>query len=158
LSAGITLSGGSWLKAAPTGNIALVGLPSSVDLSVDPTGLTPGAYNAKILVASTTASNKSVTVPVTLTVSAGKPTVSAIWPAGALVNTASNVIITITGTNYFPTSTVAMGGKPLTATYISPTTLMATITPDLMTASGKNQIVVTTPTAASPSTDIVNFW
>lgn len=158
LAASITLSGGTWLKATPTGNIALVGLPSSVDVSVDPTGLAPGAYSAKIVVASTTASNKTITVPVSLNVSAGKPTVSAIWPAGALVSTATSVIITITGTNYFSTSAVTLGGKALASTYISPTTLMATITPDLMTSSGKFLVVITTTTAASPSTDVVNFW
>jgi len=158
LSASITLSGGSWLKATPAGNIALVGLPSSVDVSVDPTGLPPGAYNAKIVVASGTASNKSIAVPVSLNVSAGKPTVSSIWPVGALVNTPGNVVITINGVNFFSTSTVTLGGKPLTSIYISPTTLMATITPDLMTASGKATVTITTATAASPSTDIVQFW
>jgi uncharacterized protein (TIGR03437 family) len=158
LSASITLSGGSWLKATPTGNIALVGLPSSIDVSVDPTGLIPGAYNAKIVVASTTASNKSISVPVSLNVAAGKPTVSAVWPAGALVNTASNVVITITGANYFSSSSVTLGGRSVTSTYISPTTLMATITPDLMTSAGKYLIAVTTPTSASPSPDLVNFW
>jgi len=158
LTASISLSGGAWLKATPTGNIALVGLPSSVDVSVDPTGLVPGSYTAKIIVASGTASNKSITVPVGLNVSAGKPTVASVWPAGSLVNTASNVVITINGTNFFATSSVTLGGKPLTSTYISPTTLMATITPDLMTSAGKYLVAITTPTAASPSTDVVNFW
>jgi uncharacterized protein (TIGR03437 family) len=157
LSASITLSGGTWLKATPTGNVALVGLPSSVDVSIDPTGLIPGIYNAKILVASTTASNKIISVPVSLTVSAGKPTVTSIWPTGALVNSPSAVVITITGTNYFAMSTVSLGVKPVNATYISPTTLMATITPDLLTPAGPYQVVVTTPTAASASTDVVNF-
>jgi len=101
LSTTITLSGGTWLKAAPTRNIVLVGLPSSV-VSVDLTGLIPGVYSAKILVASTTTSNKRVTVPVSLNVTAGKPTVNSIWPSGALVNTPGNVIITITGTNWSP--------------------------------------------------------
>jgi uncharacterized protein (TIGR03437 family) len=158
LSASITLAGGSWLKATPTGNIALVGLPSSVDVSVDPTGLIPGSYNAKIVVASTTASNKSITVPVSLNVSAGKPTVSSVWPAGALVNTASSVVVTITGANFFSTSSVSLGGKSLISTYISSTTVMATITSDLMTSAGKYLVTITTPTAASPSTDVVNFW
>src|SRR5215472_11217011 len=76
----------------------------------------------------------------------------------ALVNTATNVVITLTGTNYFSTSTVTLGGKQVTSTYISPTTLMATITPDLMTTAGQSQVVVTTPTAASPSTNVINFW
>src|SRR5207244_4375678 len=128
------------------------------DVSVDPTGLPPGSYNAKIVVASTTASNKTITVPVSLNVSAGKPTVSSIWPLGALVNTPGNLVITINGTNFFSTSSVALGGKPLTSIYISATTLMATITPDLITTSGKATVTITTPTAASPSTDVVQFW
>src|SRR5262249_46460322 len=41
--------------------------------------------------------------------------------------------------------------------YISPTTLMATITPDLMTGAGSFLVSVTTPTATSPSTNVVNF-
>ena len=125
---------------------------------MDPTGLAPGSYSAKILVASTTASNKSITVSVTLSVSAGKPIVSGIWPGGTLVNTASNVTVTITGSYFYPTSSATLGGKAFTTTYISPTTLMGTLTPDLMTTAGKLQIVVTTPTAISPSTDPTTFW
>ncbi|HTP34728.1 MAG TPA: IPT/TIG domain-containing protein [Candidatus Acidoferrales bacterium] len=158
LSASIALSGGTWLKATPTGNIALVGLPSAVDVSVDPTGLQPGSYSGKIVVSSTTASNKAITVPVTLTVSAGKPVVSSVWPIGAPVNTATNVTITITGSYFYPTSTATLGGKGFAVTYISPTTLMGTITPDLMANAGKQQIVVSTPTAASSSTDPTTFW
>ena len=38
LSASIAVTGGNWLKASPTGNIALVGLPGTVTVTVDPTG------------------------------------------------------------------------------------------------------------------------
>jgi uncharacterized protein (TIGR03437 family) len=158
LSASIALSGGTWLKATPTGNIALVGLPSSIAVSVDPTGLLPGTYSGKIVVSSTTASNKAITVPVTLTVSAGKPIVTSVWPMGALVNTATNVMVTISGSFFYPTSTATIGGKSFATTYISPTTMLGTITPDLMTTAGKLQIVVTTPTAVSASTDPTTFW
>jgi len=48
--------------------------------------------------------------------------------------------------------------RALTSSYISPTTILSIITPDLLTSSGKVLIVVTTPIAASPSTDVVNVW
>ena len=152
LTASITVSGGSWLKATPSGSIALVGLPSTVTVSVDPTGLTPGGYTGKLTFASSTAANKSVTVSVTLNVTAGVPTISAggVWPPGALVNSAST-IVTLTGTNFFPTSSAAIGTTTLTTTVLSPTTMLATIPNTLMTAAGNLSIVVSTPTAASPS-------
>lgn len=96
-------------------------------------------------------------VPVTLTVSAGKPVVSSVWPAGALVNTPGNVMITISA-YFYPTSTATLGGKPFATTYISSKTLIGAITPDLMAAAGQLQVVVTTPTAVSASTDPTTFW
>jgi uncharacterized protein (TIGR03437 family) len=51
-----------------------------------------------------------------------------------------------------------LGGKAFATTYISPTTLMGTLTPDLMATSGKLQIVISTPTAASSSTNATTFW
>src|SRR5207249_1772917 len=48
LSAAITVTGGTWLKVSPSGSIALVGLPGTVSVSVDTTGLTPGIAIGKI--------------------------------------------------------------------------------------------------------------
>ena len=152
LTASITVTGGTWLKASPTGSIALVGLPGTITVSVDPTGLTPAAYTGKIVFASATSSNKSVTVSVTLNVTAGVPTIAAsgVWPPGALVNSQAT-IVTLTGTNFFPTSTASIGGAALATTVLSATTMLVTIPANMLSAAGNLSLVIATPTAASPS-------
>ena len=152
LSAAITITGGTWLKVAPLASIALVGLPGTVTVSVDTTGLIPGAYTGKITFASASAANKSVVVDVALAVTAGVPAIASggIWPPGTLINSAG-MTVTITGTNYFPTSTASIGLTALTTIYLSPTTLLATIPANLMTSAGNLSIIITTPTAASLS-------
>jgi uncharacterized protein (TIGR03437 family) len=151
LTASITISGGTWLKATPSGSIALVGLPGTVSVSVDPTGLAPGSYSGKITFASTNAANKSISVNVTLNVTAGVPTISSLWPPGALANS-TDLVITVTGTNFFSTSAASYGNTALATTMLSPTTLLVTIPATLLTTPGNLGIVVTTPTAAAPST------
>jgi len=152
LSASITVSGGTWLKASPTGNIALVGLPGTVTVSVDPTGLAPAAYTGKIVFASSTAANKSVTVNVTLNVTAGVPGVATngVWPPGTLLNSPAT-IVTLTGSNFFPTSTAAIGTTALSTTVLSSTTMLVTIPSTLLASAGNLPIIVSTPTAASAS-------
>jgi len=59
--------------------------------------------------------------------------------------------VTITGTNYFPASVASIASTILTTTYLSPTTLLAAIPANLMASAGNLSIIVTTPTAASPS-------
>jgi uncharacterized protein (TIGR03437 family) len=150
LTASITVSGGSWLKASPSGSVALVGLPQIITVSADPTGMAPGTYNAKITCNASTSANKTVTIGVTLNVTAGVPTVTNVWPPGALINSPSTTV-TLTGTNYFGNSSAAIGATALTTTVVSPTAMMVAIPDTMMTAAGNLQIVITTPTAASPS-------
>jgi uncharacterized protein (TIGR03437 family) len=162
LTASVAVNGGAWLKASPTGSIALIGLPELLTISADPTGLAPQAapYKGTVVVSSSNAANKSVTINVTLTVSAGVPTIAAsngIWPPGAPAGSASAVTITITGTNFTGNSTALSGTTPLTPlTVINSTTMLATVPPALMATMGNLPITIQTPTAASPSTP-VNF-
>jgi uncharacterized protein (TIGR03437 family) len=157
VNASVTASGGTWLKATPSGAIALMGMPQTITVTADATGLAPSAtpYKGTVTIASPNASNKSVVVNVALTVSAGNPTIAAtngIWPPGAPAGTSTPVTITITGTNFFSTSTVAVGATALTnIKLVNPTTLQAAIPPSLLAAKGNLPIVVTTPTAATPS-------
>ena len=150
LSATITVSGGTWLKAAPTGSVTVVGLPTIVSVAADPTGLVPGIYTGQIKFTSSTAVNKSVTVTVTLNVSAGVPTITGVWPAGQLVGS-PDTTVTLTGINYFSTSVASIGATALTTTYISPTTLLAKIPAAQLATAATLSLVITTPTAASPS-------
>ena len=112
------------------------------------------------MVSSTNASNKSVTINVTLTVSAGVPTIAAsngIWPPGAPAGGSSAVTITITGTNFTAASTAISGTTPLTpATVVNSTTMLATVPATLMASPGNLPIKIQTPTAASASAP-VNF-
>jgi uncharacterized protein (TIGR03437 family) len=156
LSASITVTG-TWLSASPTGSITLVGLPGTVTVTVDPTGLPPGAYTGRITFASPTAVDKSLIVNVTLSIDAGTPTVSNVWPPGVLVNSTA-VIATLTGTNYFSTSSAAITAAvppattpattTLTTTVLSPTVMLVTIPASLLTTAQSLPIVITTPTGA----------
>ncbi len=150
LSASIAVSGGTWLSASPNASITLVGLPGSVNVSVNPSSLAPGTYTGKITFSSPNAANKSLIVSVTLNVSAGVPTVTNVWPPGVLVNS-STTVVTLTGTNFFPTSTAAIGSTNLTTTVLSGTSLLVTIPVSLLTTAQALSIVVITPTAAAPS-------
>jgi uncharacterized protein (TIGR03437 family) len=152
LTASITVSGGAWLKASPSGSIALVGLPGAITVVVDPTALAPGSYTGKIVFASGTAANKSVTVNVILTVAAGVPSIQAggVWPPGTLV-TSPATIVTLTGANFFSTSVASIGATLLATTVLSPTTMLVTIPAALMTPAGNLAITIATPTATSPS-------
>ena len=162
LTASVAVSGGTWLKATPTGSIALLGLPETLTITADAAGLAPSLtpYKGTVVVSSTNASNKSVTINVTLTVSAGVPTIAAsngIWPPGAPAGGSSPVTITITGTNFTAASTAISGTTPLTpATVVNSTTMLATVPATLMAAPGNLPIKIQTPTAASASAP-VNF-
>jgi len=152
LTVSIAITGGTWLQASPTGSISLVGLPGTINVSVNPASLAPGAYTGQISFSSSNAANKSVAVTVALNVAAAVPTIAAggIWPPGVFANSPATVI-TITGTNFFSTSIVSIGGITLTKTLVGPTTLLATIPASLLTTAGTLPIVVTTPTATAAS-------
>lgn len=162
LTATVAVTGGTWLKATPTGSIALLGLPETLTITTDAAGLAPSLtpYKGMVVVSSTNASNKSVTINVTLTVSAGVPTIAAsngIWPPGAPAGGSSAVTITITGTNFTAASTALSGTTLLTpVTVVNSTTMLATVPATLMAAPGNLPIKIQTPTAASASAP-VNF-
>jgi uncharacterized protein (TIGR03437 family) len=156
LSAAITVAGAAWLKAQPSGNIALVGLPGTVSVTVDPTGLAPGNYTGKITFTSSTAANKTAIVTVTLAVSAGVPTTAAVWPAGIGINS-SATIVTITGTNFFSNTTAAAGNTALVSVVLSPTTLLATIPGTLLTGSNLALTVTTPAPGGGTSTPALPF-
>ncbi len=162
LTATVTVAGGTWLKASPTGSIALIGLPEVLKITADAAGLAPSLvpYKGTITAASTNASNKSVVINVTLTVNAGVPTIAAfngIWPPGAPAGSATAATVTITGTNFTSASTAVSGTTALTpVTVINSTTMLATVPVSLLAATGNLPIVIQTTTAAANSAP-VNF-
>jgi len=150
LTVSITITGGTWLQASPSGSISLVGLPATVNVSVNPAGLLPGAYTGQIVFASATAANKSVAVSIVLNVAAAPPTIATIWPPGELAGSAATVV-TITGANFFATSVVTVGATVLTKTLVGANTILAAIPSTLLALPGPLSIVVTTPTASAAS-------
>ncbi|SPE31898.1 exported hypothetical protein [Candidatus Sulfopaludibacter sp. SbA3] len=158
LTASVAVSGSTWLKASPTGSIALIGLPQTLTVTVDATGLTPSAtpYKGTVTVSSTNALNKSVAITVTLTVTAGVPTIVSTWPPGAPAGSTNPVTVTITGTNFTPASTAVSGMTALTTpltsiTVVNSTTMLATIPASLLATAGHLPIEIVTPTAATAS-------
>jgi uncharacterized protein (TIGR03437 family) len=150
LSATIKVSGAAWLKASPTGSIALVGLPSPVTVTVDPTGLAPGTYTAKVSFTSTTAANANLDVAISFIVRAAAPAITGSWPAGLGVRpsgtTLAPPVITLNGTNFYSTTTVTIGGSTVTSTVLSSTAILVTVPNELLTTAGATlSIKVTTP-------------
>ena len=109
LSATITVTGGTWLKISPTGNISIAGLFDTITATANPTGLAPKVYTATITIAAPGATNKSQTITVTLTVNAVAPNTLGTFPAG-LVQGSPQSIVTLLGTSFYPASTVAATG------------------------------------------------
>ena len=108
LTVSIAITGGTWLTASPTGSISLVGLPGTVNASVNPGNMSPGAYTGQIVFSSSNAANKSVTVAITLNVAAAAPIVTGLWPPGELAGSPNAAVVTITGANFFSTSIVTI--------------------------------------------------
>jgi uncharacterized protein (TIGR03437 family) len=154
LTVSITITGGTWLQASPSGSISLVGLPGTVNVSVNPGILLPGAYSGQIVFASATAANKSVVVSIVLNVAAQVPSIAAVWPPGALAGSAASVV-TLTGANFFATSVVTVGSTILTKTLVGANTILATIPSSLLTLAGPLSITITTPTASAASAPVI---
>ncbi|MGD1095083.1 MAG: putative Ig domain-containing protein [Bryobacteraceae bacterium] len=115
LSATISVSGATWLTVTPTGQISLIGLFNTITVTVNPTGLVPKVYSGTITIAAPAATNKTLTLPVTLTVDAAPPSTIGTWPLGVIQGSGSSVV-TVEGNNFFPTSTASVTGFTPAAT------------------------------------------
>lgn len=145
-----TASGGSaaWMTVSPTSGVVLPGLPFTITVSVTNTGLDPNstAYSGKITITASGVpnTNKTQTVAVALLVNALTPTVTNLWPAGAMVGSAG-LTVTITGTGFYKgtTAVAAASPTPLKTTFVNSTTLLAALpSTDLATAGALNIMAV----------------
>jgi uncharacterized protein (TIGR03437 family) len=109
VSASLSVSGATWLKVNPSGNVSVIGLLNTVTVTVDPTALVPKVYTGTIKISAPGATNKSLTMTVTLTVNAAVPTATATWPLG-VIEGSPQTTATIDGSAFFSTSTVAITG------------------------------------------------
>ncbi len=157
-----TASGGSaaWMTVSPTSGVVLPGSPFTVTVSVTNTGLDPNstAYSGKITIVASgvPSTNKTQTVAVALLVNALTPTVTSLWPPGAMVGSAG-LTVTITGTGFYKgtTAVAAASPTPLKTTFINPTTLLAVLpSTDLATAGALN-IMAVNPAPGGTSAPVV---
>jgi uncharacterized protein (TIGR03437 family) len=109
VSASLSVTGATWLKVTPSGNISVIGLLNTVTVTVDPTGLAPKVYTGTIKIAAPSAANKALTMTVTLTVNASVPTATSTWPAGVIQGSPATTV-TVNGSAFFSNSTVALTG------------------------------------------------
>ncbi|MCX6595143.1 MAG: hypothetical protein NTV70_02100 [Acidobacteria bacterium] len=109
VSATLAVTGAPWLRASPTGAVNLAGLLNTITLTVDPRGLQPKTYSGTLKLSAPTASNKTLDIPVTLTVSAAPPLISATWPPG-VVQGSTNSVFSLTGSQLFGTTNFAASG------------------------------------------------
>lgn len=152
VTAAAASTGGTWLSITPLVGVVISGSPLHITASVDTTGLLPGSYSGKITLTSLTASNKSLSIAVTLAVTPGTAVVSSIWPVAAPIGS-NDTTITIRGSHLFKASVVKAGTTDLTATWLSTGVLLAVIPKTMMAAQATLQItVVNSPQPASSPT------
>ncbi len=116
LSATLSVTGATWLTVAPSGQISLIGLLNTITVTANPTGLAPKVYTGTIKISAPEATNKTLSLTVTLTVNAQVPTAIATWPVGGIQGSPQTIMATVDGNGYFSTSTVAVSGFTPAAT------------------------------------------
>jgi uncharacterized protein (TIGR03437 family) len=157
-------SNASWLKVTPASGVA----PSTLTVSVVPSGLAAGTYNGSIQVISAGASNTPMTVPVTLTVVPAAPslavspkTLAFNYTVGASLPAAQSVSITNTGGGSLSWTASAsanwIGVSPPSGT--GPATLSISANPAALSSGsyGANVQIAATGAAGSPAAVVVTL-
>jgi uncharacterized protein (TIGR03437 family) len=121
-------AGASWLTLAPASGIAFPAFVTTVKVAVNPDGLEPGTYKATISVAAPEALNKTQTIAVNLTVQPGKPTINTLWPE-RVPAVSDDSTVTLTGTLFYPGSTVRVNGIIVLRPVVIGSTAMTVVMP-----------------------------
>ncbi|MBL8174705.1 MAG: IPT/TIG domain-containing protein [Bryobacterales bacterium] len=149
LSFTVAATGGTWLACSPAVGVALAGSPVTIAVTVDTTGMLPGTNTGKITLTSTNASNKSITIGVSLTVNPGTAVLTSVWPNAAPLGS-GDTTITIRGSHLFKASVVKANTTDLTATWISTGVVLAVVPKAMLNAQGTlNVTVLNSPQPAS---------
>ncbi len=137
-------AGGTWLSVAPKSGVVFPAFPATVTVVTNPVGLAPGSYKGTVTISAAQASNKTVTVNVSLNVTAGAPSITSVWPNQVPQGSAATVV-TVQGDNFFPGSVIKSGAVTLTSTYVGPNVISATLPANLLAAPAALPVVVTNP-------------
>ena len=158
VSVSLKSSAPAWLKVSKDAGVAVAGAPFGFDVIIDPVAvaaMSPKSYSGTISVVSSDSSIKALTIPVTLTVTQGPPTISSVYPASFAVN-ATNATITLSGTNYFPASIVSIGSKDVPATsvtWVSGNAVLVAVPASVLAVPGTYMVTVRNSSLSSaPST------
>ena len=88
--------------------------------------------------------NGGTSNPVTFSINSSAPILTGMTPDSAIAGS-SELVITLTGSKFTGQSRVVFGTTELATTYVSPTSLKATIPAALLTTGTKIKVTVTTP-------------
>ena len=122
--------------------------PATLTISVNATGLLPGAQAGEITVNAPAALNAPVRIPVTFNITA-VPVIGSLSPNQ--IPSGQDTRITVTGTGFVSGSTVFANNASLTTTFVNATTLQATVPAVLTSGTTPLQITVRNPDAATSS-------
>ena len=155
-------SSGNWLLVSPSSGAT----PVNLNVSVDTSRLSAGAYSGSLIISSNEAVNSPQTIPVTLTITsdAPQPLISAIACAatGSTGPRAPGSLISISGTNlsagvaYGSTdplpeklneTSVQLNGRPIPLLSVSPSSIKAQL--PFEAAPGSGEITVVTNSVSS---------
>jgi len=144
----------SWLSESPISSTVAAGSSDPITVTIDTTGLTEGTYNAEIIVASNDPDEASVTVPVTLQVSApGLPTVTSVSSDSG--EQGATLEVTIGGTNLTGATAVSFGDGITVDSFsvVSAAEITASISIDTTATLGLRDVSVTTSAGTGTLTD-----
>jgi len=150
----VTSTDCAWLSEAPVSGAVAASGSDAVTVTINTTGLSVGTYNAEIIIASNDPDEASVTVPVTLHVSAYElPTVTSVTPdSGEQGETLS---VNIDGTNLNGATAVSFGDGITVNSFsvVSATEILANISINTAAATGLRDVSVTTSAGTGTLTD-----
>lgn len=140
----VSARGTAWLAAAPpTGNV-FPGIRTSIQVTVTPTGLSPGVYTGAITISTPTAVTKTTVVTARLTVQPGVPQITSVWPASLPAQSPPSTL-TVRGVRFFSGTTAKINNEPVQTLVLGDTAVQVTIPASLMTDSRVLPVTVTNP-------------
>jgi len=133
------LQGATWATVTPANGVALPGVPATLTITADASGLDPQAapYAGKLVITASgvPTTNKTQNISISLLVNASTPTIASLWPSAAKVGSGL-LTTTIRGTGFYKGTTVKVSGSvtPLKTTFISASTLLMDLPASLLAA------------------------
>jgi len=154
--AAITITGTGFVSSSRVlvnGSSRTATVTSSTQLSFIPTAQDIGLPGTLAIIVSNAAPGGGTSVAVNITVATGTPAIASTTPNSILAGSADTTI-SITGTNFLPTSVAMIGTTALSTTYVSSTKITAVIPAGNIASLGWLPLTVRTPSASSSSATV----